>query len=61
MDLAYVDKLIKDNSGVKYLLVPQDLFDRTVGEKGMKTKDSEEMVCAFLTIITGKSTNKILG
>ena len=41
MDLAYVDKLAKDNNGVKYLLVRQDLFDRTVDAKGMKTKDSK--------------------
>ena len=26
MDLAHVDKLAKDNIGVKYLLVRQDLF-----------------------------------
>ena len=30
MDLAYVDKLAKENNGLKYLLVRQDLFDRTV-------------------------------
>ena len=36
MDLAYVDKLAKDKNGVKYLLVRQDLFDRTVDAKGMK-------------------------
>ena len=29
MDLAYVDKLAKDNNGVKYLLVRQELFHRT--------------------------------
>ena len=52
MDLAYVDKLAKDNNGVKYLLVRQDLFDRTVDAKGMKTKDSKETVRAFLTMIT---------
>ena len=33
MDLAYVDKLAKDNNGVKYLLVRQDLFDRSVDAK----------------------------
>ena len=55
MDLAYVDKLAKDNNGVKYLLVPQDLFDRTVDAKGMKTKDSKETVRAFLTMITQKN------
>ena len=47
MDLAYVDKLAKDNKGVKYFLVRQDLFDRTVDAKGMKTKDSKETICAF--------------
>ena len=30
MDLAYVDKLANDSNGVKYLLVRQDLFHRTV-------------------------------
>ena len=36
MDMAYVDKLIKENNGVIYLLVRQDLFDRTVDANGMK-------------------------
>ena len=52
MDLAYVDKLAKDNNSVKFLLVRQDLFDRTKDAKGKKTKDSRETVRAFLTIIT---------
>ena len=34
MDIANVDKLAKDNNGVKYLQVRQDLFDRTVDAKG---------------------------
>ena len=60
MDLAYVDKLAKDNNGVQYLLVRQDLSDRTVDAKGMKTKDSKETVRAILTMITKKeSTQKI--
>ena len=61
MDLAYVDKLAKDNNGVKYLkylLVRQDLFDGTVDAKGKKTKDSNETVRAFLTNITKKSRPK---
>ena len=33
MELAYVNKLAKDNNGVKYVLVRQDLFDRTVDAK----------------------------
>ena len=60
MDLAYVDKLAKHNNGVKYLLVRQDLFHRTVDAKGMKTKDSKETVRAFLSLITKKNRpNKI--
>ena len=58
MDLAYVDKLAKDNNGLKYLLVRQDLFHRTVDAKGMKTKDSKETVRAFLTMITKKNRPK---
>ena len=56
--LAYVDKLAKDNNVVKYLLVRQDLFDRTVDAKGMKTKDSKETVSAFLTLIIKKNCPK---
>ena len=52
MDLAYVDKLAKDNNGIKYLLVRQDLFDRTVDAKGMKTKDSNETFETFSKKIT---------
>ena len=44
MDLPYVDKLAKDDKGVEYLLVRQDLFDRIVDAKGMKTKDSKKTV-----------------
>ena len=58
MDLAYVDRLAKDNNGVKYLLVSQDLFDRTVNSIGLKTKDSKETVRAFLTNITKKNRPK---
>ena len=58
MDLAYLDKLARDNNGVKYLLVHQDLFDRTVDAKGKKTKDSKETVRAFLTMITKKNRPK---
>ena len=58
MDLAYVDKSAKVNNGVKYLLVRQDLFDRTVNAKGMKTKDSQESVKAFSSMITKKNRPK---
>ena len=58
MDLAYVDKLAKENNGVKYLLVGQDLFDRTVNAEGMKTKNSHETVKAFSSMITKKNRPK---
>ena len=54
MDLEHINKLAKDKNGVKYLLFRQDLFDRTVDAKGMKTYDSKETVRAFLTMITKK-------
>ena len=58
MDLAYVDKLAEDNNGVKYLVVRQDLFDRTVEAKGMKTKDPKETVKSFSKMITKKNRPK---
>ena len=58
MDLAYVDKLAKDNNGVKYLVVRQDLFDRTVDAKGMKTKDSKETVKTLSKMTTKKNRPK---
>ena len=61
MDLAYVNKLVKDINGVKYLLVRQDLSDRTVDAKGMKTKDSKETVRAFSTMITKRNVLKKCG
>ena len=58
MDLTYVDKLSNDNNGVNYFLVRQDLFDRTVDAKGMKTKDSKATVRTFSKIITKKNRPK---
>ena len=54
MDLAYVEKLGKDNNGVMYLLVHQNLFDRTVDAKGTKTKDSKETIKTFSEMTTKK-------
>ena len=58
MDLAYLDKLAKENNGVKHLLVLQDLFDRTINAKRMKTKDSQETVKAFSSMITKMNRTK---
>ena len=58
MDLAYVDKLAEDINGVKYLLVRQNLFDRTVDAKGMKTKDPKETNKTISKLITKKNRPK---
>ena len=58
MDLVYVDKLAKENNGVKYLLVRQDWFDRTVNAKWMKTKDCQETLKAFSSLVTKKNRPK---
>ena len=58
MDLGYVDKLAKENNGVKYLLVRQDLFDRTVNAEGMISKDSQETVKGFSSMVTKKNRPK---
>ena len=55
MDLAYVDKLAKDSDGVKFSLVRQGLFDRTVDAKGIRTKDSKETVNSISKMITKKN------
>ena len=44
----------KNNKCIKYLLVRQDLFDRTVDANGMKTKDSKETVKTISKMITKK-------
>ena len=61
MDLAYVDKLAKDNNGVKYLLVREDLFDRTVDAKEMKKKFQRNCSCTFDYDYKKESTQKKLG
>ena len=52
--------MAKENNGVKYLLVRQDLFDRTLNAKGMKTKDSQETVKAFSSVITNRNRRKMI-
>ena len=50
--------MAKKSNGVKYLLVRQDSFDRTVNAKVMKTKDSPETVKAFSSMITKRNRPK---
>ena len=57
-DLAYVDQFAENNNGVKNLLARQDLFNKTVDAKGMKTKDSKETVKTFSKMNTKKNISK---
>ena len=59
MDLAYVDKLAKGNNGVKYPLVRQDLFDRTVDARRLTAKDSKKR--AFSNMITKRINPRNFG
>ena len=43
---------------MKYLPLRQNLFDRTVDAKGMKTEDSKKTACAILTMIAKKNRRK---
>ena len=52
IDLAFVVKLANENHGVKYLLVPRDLFDRIVDAKRTETKISRGTVRTFSTMNT---------
>ena len=61
MDLSYVDKQAKDNNGVNYLLVRQDLFDRNVSAKGKKRKDFNETIRAILSMNTNKTEPQKFG
>ena len=57
MDPAYLEKQAKNNNGVTSTLIRQNLCDRTVDAKGIKTKDSNETVREFLTMITKTMQN----
>ena len=62
MDLANVDKLAKENNVVKYLLVRQDLFDRILNARGIKTKMfSRNCESLFIHDYKKESTKKALG
>ena len=60
MDLAYVDKLAKENNGVNYLLIHQDLLDRTVSAKGNK-RFPRNCKSLFIHDYKTESTKKDLG
>ena len=50
--------MAKKNNGEKFFLVRQDLFDRTVNAMGLKTKDFQETVKTFSSMITKKNRPK---
>ena len=58
IDVGYVHKLAKENNSVKCLMVRQDLFDRTVNAKRMKTKNSQETLKTFSSMITKRNRPK---
>ena len=43
-------------TGIKYLLVRHDVFDKTIDVRGLKTKDSKEALKAFAQMITKRKT-----
>ena len=61
MYLAYVEKLAKDKTAGKYLLVCQDSFDRTINAKGLKAKNYRETVRGFSTMMTKKINPREFG
>ena len=60
MEPAYFDKLTEEINGVNYLLVRQDLFDRTVKARRLKTKGSQEIVKAFSSMIRKRNRPKTI-
>ena len=52
MDLAFVDRLAKVKNRVLFLLFRQYVFERMVGAKGMKLKDSKETDKIFPEMVT---------
>ena len=38
MDIAFVDRFAREKTGVKHLIVRQDLFDRRLDSRGRRQK-----------------------
>ena len=58
MDLAFVDKLAKQNNGVKYLSVAVDVFFTICHSQTWKTKYAEDLFHAFKKIVLRKTLLK---
>ena len=61
IDLVYVDKLVKDNNGVKYLLVRQDLFDNCRCKRNENKRFQTNCWCIFDYDYKKESAQKKLG
>ena len=61
LDLAFVDKLASQNSGVKYLLVAVDIFSRFVKVQTIKKKYAKDTLQAFRKRISRKTLLKSFG
>ena len=61
IDLAYVDKLAKDNNGVKCFLVRQDPFGRMVDAIGMKIRIPRKQFVHFWLWFKKELTRNNLG
>ena len=62
LDLAYVDKLVKNNNGLKYLQVRQNLFEKNCRCKRNENKRFKgNCPCVFDYDYENNSTQKMLG
>ena len=59
LDLAYVDKLAKENKYLKYLLVAVDCLSRYLRVKPLKSKYATTTADAFKKMITSKRPKKV--
>ena len=57
MDLAYLDRQAKDNNGVKYLLVRQEMFDNR-RRKGNEDRRLEGKIQDIIKIVSQKNRPK---
>ena len=59
LDLAHVDKLSKQNAGIKYLLIAVDCLSRFLGVEPLKSKYATTTAEAFKQMIKHKQPKKV--
>ena len=59
VDVAYMDKVVQHNNGVKYLLVAVDVLSRYLTVQPMKTLYAKDAVEAFKKMIKKKQPEKV--